>query len=208
MRRWIGWLFLLAGLLLVSYPLLKKIAFDRQQQQLLATFEQLGEMGQADMAVEMDPALPSQEPTAPDDGRSSMLDGARGLLKIPGIDLEMIIFDGASETDLDKGAGMIEPKKQFDRHNIGLAGHRSVLKGQLFNRLGELREGDEITVDTTEETLRYTVIDTFVVHQSDISVLNDAEKPLLTLVTCTPLGKRHSPNRLIVQAELQDVAEH
>lgn len=208
LRRWIGWLFLLAGLLLVSYPLLKKIAFDRQQQQLLATFEKLGEMGQADLAMETEIELPSLKKPTADNSQNAMLEGARGLLKIPKIDLGMIIFDGVSETELAKGVGMIEPQKEFVHHNVGLAGHRSVAKGQQFNRLGELREGDEITVDTADETLRYKVIDTFVIHQSEISVLDDAEKPLLTLVTCTPLGKRHPPNRLIVQAELQDVAEH
>ncbi|MEK3936267.1 class D sortase [Sporosarcina sp. FSL W7-1349] len=208
MRRWIGWLFLLAGLLLVSYPLLKKIAFDRQQQQLLATFEKLGEMGQADLAMETEIALPSPEKNAADNSQNTMLDGARGMLEIPKIDLGMIIFERVSETELAKGAGMIEPQKEFAQHNVGLAGHRSVAKGQQFNRLGELREGDEITVETAGETLRYKVTDTFIVHQSEIGVLDDAETPLLTLVTCTPLGKRHPPNRLIVQAELQDVAEH
>lgn len=44
-------------------PITQKIAFDRQQQQLLATFEKLGEMGQADLAMETEIALPSPEKT-------------------------------------------------------------------------------------------------------------------------------------------------
>lgn len=187
---------------------MKKIAYDRQQQQLLATFEKLGDMEQSDVAIEPVLEMPAPQTESPDDSQKALLNGAKGILKIPKIDMDMVIFNGVSETELDKGAGMIEPEKEFTRHNIGLAGHRSVAKGQLFNRVGELREGDEILVDTVQDTLRYKVTDTFVVHESEVSVLDNQDIPLLTLVTCTPLGKRNPPNRLIVQAELLDVNPH
>lgn len=149
--------------------------------------------------------LPAPQEELPNESQNVLLNGAKGILKIPKIDMDMVIFNGASQTELDKGAGMIEPQKEFMRHNIGLAGHRSVAKGRLFNRVGELREGDEIFVDTLQKTLRYKVTDIFVVHESEVSVLDNQDTPLLTLVTCTPLGKRNPPNRLIVQAELQKV---
>jgi len=130
------------------------------------------------------------------------LEGARGIININKIDLEMVIFDGARPETLSKGIGMIEPKKKIGVNNIGLAGHRAVAKGKQFNRMNELRINDEIQVTTKEGTYEFVIVDSFIVHQSDVSVLDEQEGPLLTLVTCTPLGAVNPPNRLIVQAAL------
>lgn len=203
MRKLLGWILVIAGLLLIGYPFYEKIAYDRQQQELLEAFDQLGEMEDLAFTDEQESVQASKNP---DKKQNSSLKGGRGVVKIGKIDLEMLIFEGVTENELGKGAGMIEPQKDFAKHNIGLAGHRAVADGKQFNRLGELEAGDEIQVDTNKETLTYRITDTFVVHKTDVSVLEDRETPQLTLVTCTPLGSWHPSDRLIVQAELQDVA--
>lgn len=202
-RKIIGWLLIAAGLAIVSSPLLEKLAYDRQQGQLLAAFDQLGEMEDADFSEPDDAAI---SPVPGEKKKQDPLKGGRGILSIEKIDLEMMIFEGVSENELGKGAGMIEPKKDFTSNNIGLAGHRAVMEGKQFNRLGELEKGDEIQVNTKKELLNYRITDTFVVHKSDVSVLEDQDTPQLTLVTCTPLGSWRPPDRLIVQAELIDAS--
>lgn len=197
-----GWILVLGGLLLICYPFLKNIAYDRQQQQLLEAFDQLGAMEDIDFSEEQATVEPSK---GSDKKTDPALKGGRGIVTIDKIGLEMLIFEGVTEKELGKGAGMIEPQKDFTKHNIGLAGHRAVADGKQFNRLGELEAGDEIQVSTKKETLHYRITDTFVVHKTDVSVLEDQNTPQLTLVTCTPLGSWHPPDRLIVQAELQTV---
>lgn len=202
-RKLIGWLLIAAGLAIASSPLLEKLAYDRQQNQLLAAFDQLGELEDADFSELGDVAI---TPEPGERNKQDPLKGGRGILSIDKIDLEMMIFEGVTENELGKGAGMIEPKKDFTTNNIGLAGHRAVMDGKQFNRLGELEKGDEIQVNTKKELLNYRITDTFVVHKSDVSVLEDKETPHLTLVTCTPLGSWRPPDRLIVQAELVDAS--
>lgn len=199
MRKVLGICLVLIGLAVVFYPQFKNYTYDREQQQLLTSFQQLGD---TDLLEQL--STDAETVTIdPNDDLAKQLEGARGILTIDKIDVEMIVFDGAGVEALSKGAGMIEPKKEFGVNNIGIAGHRAVAKGKQFNRLGELNIDDEIQVTTQDGTYTFVITDTFVVHQSDISVLQDKDEPLITLVTCTPLGKRNPPDRLIVQAALK-----
>ncbi len=196
-----GLFFILIGIAIFLYPLYENMQYDREQQQLLDSFAQLGNTEQLEQAsMQIEQTVAESERTNED--KSDLLKGTRGLLSIDKIDLDMLIFDGTSTEALSKGIGMIEPQKEFGVNNIGLAGHRAVTRGKQFNRLDELDVNDEIQVTTSNGTLEYVVVDTFVVHQSEVSVLNDQDEPLLTLVTCTPIGSRNPPHRLIVQAAL------
>ncbi|MET3655462.1 class D sortase [Sporosarcina psychrophila] len=204
MRKIVGVLLMVIGLAVVFYPQLEKQHYDRGQQQLVRSFEQLGNTEQIEHASnQYEDTLAVQKYNEPTGEKSKLLEGARGIININKIDLEMIIFDGTSPETLSKGIGMIEPKKEFGVNNIGLAGHRAVAKGKQFNRMNELRMNDEIQVTTQEGTYEFVIVDSFIVHQSDVSVLDDQEGPFLTLVTCTPLGAVNPPNRLIVQAALK-----
>lgn len=195
---------LAVGISIILYPQIENRTFNKEQQEILAAFEQLGSMDDFDQSSQQDRVMEIVESGRDTDVSNELLDGMRGILKIDKIDMEMAIFDGATVEALNKGAGMIEPNKQFGVNNVGLAGHRAITHGKQFNRLEELLPGDEMSVVTKDGTFEYVITDTFVVHQSEVSVLNDKMNPLLTLVTCTPIGSRNPPNRLIVQGELKE----
>ena len=199
MRILISVCFLLLGSFLLFYPQVEKRVSDSKQEQLIEAFENLG-----NTSIDEETESPLEVQANADEGQLARLNGARGIVRIPKIDLEMLIFDGSSESSLTKGIGMIEPKKEFGVNNVGLAGHRSTTKGKQFNRLDELSLRDIVEVKTEEGTYEYEVIQTFVVDQKEVEVLEDTKEPLLTLVTCTPLGKRNPTDRLIVQAKLKN----
>ena len=46
---------------------------------------------------------------------------------------------------------------------------------------------------------RFVIVKTFVVDRTQVEVLDDQAEPLLTLVTCTPVGAKNPRERLIVQ---------
>lgn len=203
LKKIAGILLIVVGFAVVFFPQLEKQFYNREQRQLIATFEQLGNTEQIELASIHSEETPTvKKNTQSINEPSNPLDNARGIIHIDKIDLEMVIFDGTSPEALGKGIGMIEPKKKIGVNNIGLAGHRAVAKGKQFNRLGELTVNDEIRVTTEDGTYDFVIVDSFVVHQSEVSVLDDQDEPLLTLVTCTPLGTANPPDRLIVQAAL------
>lgn len=194
---------------MLFYPQLEQLFYDREQKKLVASFEQLGEIEQILPFIE-DGEMNELQRTdtvkaivTRNEGKP--LANARGLMRIESIDLEMVIFDGSTPEHLGKGAATVIPEKQFETNNVGIAGHRALAKGKQFNRLGDVQEKDLIEIVTAEGVFQYEVVRSFIVHKSDISVLDEQEKPFITLITCTPIGRPNPPDRLIVQAELKEV---
>lgn len=131
-----------------------------------------------------------------------------GILTIDSIDLEIGILNGTSNYALKKGLGIVDPKKNWETQNVSIAGHRAYSYGKQFNRMNEVKNGDKIEIKTMTSTYIYQVTDKFIVHKSQVEVLEDGEKPTLTLITCHPLRKKNPPNRLIVKATLIDITNN
>jgi len=90
--------------------------------------------------------------------------------------------------------------------NTVLSGHSSndvIDKGDykfIFARLDHLAKGDSIFVNYQSKRYTYTVTRTEVVKPTQVNKLvYKTAKPMLTLITCTPLGT--SLNRLLITAE-------
>lgn len=69
----------------------------------------------------------------------------------------------------------------------------------IFTLLDKLKPQDLIFIDYQGQRYIYRVYDSFVVKPTDLSVLNQGSKNILTLITCTPVGT--STNRLIIRAQ-------
>ncbi|RNB87587.1 class D sortase [Brevibacillus nitrificans] len=188
---------ILIGLLLLFSPQLEKKASDQKQEQLIEAFEVL-----SDVSQKIDDSTEQNEQVIVQNETLKLLDGARGVIRIPKIDLSMMIFEGSGEASLRKGVGMIEPEKEFGKNNVGIAGHRATTYGKQFNRLNELVSNDTIEIQTKDGSYEYVIVNTFIVDRTKVEVLADHKEPLLTLVTCTPIGKKNPTDRLIVQAKL------
>jgi sortase A len=189
LRTLIGLSFLAAGIYFVIQPQVEKKALEKEQKELIKAFEEI--------------AYANPEPNEAEVNRKSPLSGARGILSIPKIDLEMLVFEGTGAGSLKKGAGLIQPEKKVGIQNIGIAGHRGAQYGKQFNRLDELVINDEISFVQNAHRYTFIVTDKFVVDRTQVDVLSEKGEPYLTLVTCTPVGVKNPRERLIVQAVLQ-----
>ena len=89
--------------------------------------------------------------------------------------------------------------------NIFVTGHSSNFwwdKGrfnQVFALLDKLAPNDDIFVSYEGKTYHFVVTRSYIVKPTNIEVLNPSDEPILTLMTCTPVGT--TINRLIVQAK-------
>jgi len=70
----------------------------------------------------------------------------------------------------------------------------------IFTLLNKLHPGDQIEINYQGIPYIYEVTDSVVVKPTDFSILTQTPNPILTLVTCTPVGT--STNRLVVHAKL------
>lgn len=124
------------------------------------------------------------------------------LLEIPALDLEVPVYDGASELHMNLGIARIEGTAQLGTDgNLGMAGHRD----GFFRVLKDIKFGDELLLTTMDGVLTYKVDELQIVDPSAIEVLNDRGRASITLVTCYPFYfVGHAPERFIVHATLQE----
>ena len=127
-----------------------------------------------------------------------------GIIQIPKIKVKDPIVEGVEKSNLKAGIGHVPGTPLPGQPgNCALAGHRNYALKKLFRRLDELKNGDEVTIITKTETLKYIVTGKVVVEPDDVSVLEGSEdKSIISMITCTPMYV-HS-HRLVVFAELAE----
>lgn len=129
-------------------------------------------------------------------------DGVIGIMVIPKINLKTPIGEGVDMETLKFAVGHFKGTAQPGQNgNFCVAGHRSYTYSEYFNRLDELKKGDEIIIRTKTGEFTYVVTDSFVVEPTHTEVLNPTKDATLTLVTCTPV--RIATHRLIIKAALK-----
>lgn len=145
------------------------------------------------------PVKPSPKPTKAQEKTDSF---APERIVIPGVGIDLLVFsvplkNGTWEVlphvaNYAEGTSLINPTKG----NVGIYAHDR-LDG--FTRIKELLTGSDIIVYGLTQKATYKVITTDVVAPSDVSVFDQTDKPILTLITCDGL---FSEKRYMVQAEL------
>ncbi|WP_337099003.1 class D sortase [Paenibacillus sp. YIM B09110] len=228
MRKILSYTLVILGILVLLYPKASEWYEGKQQERLMAewedaSFDQTAE-DEAQAQFEDLTSLFSEEPgnsvetvdtaavtteaplatIAPTEKPKAEMPKLQTIatIKIPSIKLSLPILEGATQKNMKYAAAHLkETAKLGQVGNAAIAAHRMRAKGKLFNRLGEVKVGDKITVETKGETFTYTVYDVSIVEPTDVSVLNYNNKDkLLTLITCDPIVK--PTHRLIVHAKL------
>lgn len=153
-----------------------------------------------DAARQIDQALWSRERKLAFAESSAKPGAPKGILRIPSVHLEVPIYLGANELNLNRGAAHIEGTSALSRPgNIGIAGHRD----GFFRSLKDVQIDSEILLEADGRISVYRVSEILVVEPSEVDVLDATRVPTITLVTCYPFYFVGSaPLRYIVRAEL------
>lgn len=131
------------------------------------------------------------------DGGSHML----GYLEIPAINVELPVFRGTEERQLQAGAGWWIgtrlPTGGESTHCV-ITAHTGLAKAKLFTDLDQLAAGDRFTVTVLDRKLTYEVDQILVTEPDEVDALEIVEgEDYLTLYTCTPYGV--NTHRLLVR---------
>ena len=102
--------------------------------------------------------------------------------------------------DLKKGIGhFIQSVLPGEEDNCVLSGHRDT----VFTKLGKLKIGDQLIVQTSAGTFTYEIKLIRIVDKDDKTVIVPTDHAVLTLTTCYPfLFIGSAPNRYILSADL------
>ena len=129
-----------------------------------------------------------------------------GNIKIDKIDLKLPIYFGDNMEILSYGVGHYAGSYfPGEGGSIILAGHND---SGYFERILELVGGDKIVIETSYGTFDYSVFDTKIVSENNLSAFPiQEERELLILYTCYPLGVGYKTERFVVYAYRGDVRE-
>ncbi len=118
-----------------------------------------------------------------------------GYLEIPSIDVRLPIYHNSSPESLDRGCGHLEGSSlpvEGEAVNTFLFAHRNLAKAQMFERLGEMREGDTFSLTVLKDTSVYRVQSVTVVDPRRQDAVDDQKiergEQTCTLATCHPNG--------------------
>jgi sortase A len=120
------------------------------------------------------------------------------VLDVPKFNIRVPVIEGTDELALNRGVGWIPgTARPGQTGNVGIAGHRD----GFFRALKDIREGDEIRLETLKGLIRYQVNQLEIVTPNDVAVLRERQTDSLTLVTCYPFYfMGDAPQRFIVHA--------
>lgn len=199
MRRPIGIVLILLGILLIGGSLVNNIAQRMAKDRAIAEFEKLRVISQ-NAVDDRKTAGENAAGTDEDEGGTDLDDGVICMLRIPDIDSEEPVKDGSSRGVLAAALGHMEGTAYpGEIGNCVIAGHRNYSFGKFFNRLDEVAVGDLIYIDTLDATYTYQVREIKVVEPDALEILDETENEQLTLFTCTPIYI--ATHRLVVIAD-------
>ena len=123
-----------------------------------------------------------------------------GRIEIPRLNLSTVVFEGADDGVLERGAGHLPGSAlPGNRGNIVLAAHRDT----FFRPLRGIRVGDQVKIHQPSGDSVYIVKSAWIVDPDQVDVLKPTAEPALTLITCYPfryIGP--APERFVVRAVL------
>jgi len=206
--RVVLWGMAIVFMLIVTLWEISKVSEPEKLPTLQETQELVDESIPYDEAEPEDTVLveEDQEPLRlliPEFVAESMKSGQRaGTLSISVIDFKMEVITDATAANLNRAPALMK-STQFPG-NIGnavISAHRMYEYGSHFNRIDELKIGDEIQFETEDNQFTFIVEQIMIVDPSEIWItLGDQREARLTLFACTPI--RIATHRIAVFAVL------
>ena len=126
-----------------------------------------------------------------------------GILTIPNVDVRVAVFNGTSDSVLNKGAGRVPGTAKIDGDgNLAIAAHRD----GFFRGLKDIEIGDDIKLRHGDGIVNYNVTEVFIVDPDAVHILEPTDDATLTLITCYPFYfVGDAPQRYIVKAVAESI---
>ncbi len=160
--------------------------------------------GQTEAARDFEQPVPDTPATRaavqPTSIRRFALGDTMAKLEIPRLGTELYVVEGDGARELRRGPGHLAGSAMPGQSgNCIIAGHRDT----HFRVLKDIREGDDIILQTQTGEYLYRVKRTQIVTPENTSVLQPTKGPELNLITCYPFYYVGSaPKRFVVEAQL------
>lgn len=131
------------------------------------------------------------------------LQGGIARISIPNLHLDAIVVELKAMDDvqtLNEGPSHVPATAMpGPKGNVVIFGHRTTY-GAPFGNIDQLKDGDQVTLESTTGIYTYAVVGQKVIGEHDMSVLSQDGPPRVSLCACNPPHRRDQ--RLVVTAVL------
>ncbi|MDO9556689.1 MAG: class D sortase [Coriobacteriia bacterium] len=123
-----------------------------------------------------------------------------GTLTIPALQQSFPVIEGTGTKELERGVGhLVQTAMPGEADNCVISGHRDT----VFSKLGMLKKGDLLIMETATGTYTYEISRIRIVHKDDRTVVVPADHAVLSVSTCYPFNYVGSaPDRYVLVANL------
>ncbi|MDO8964833.1 MAG: class D sortase [Coriobacteriia bacterium] len=123
-----------------------------------------------------------------------------GTLTIPALKQRFPVIQGTGDAELKRGVGhLTQTALPGESDNCVLSGHRDT----VFTRLGRLKIGDMLIVETAAGSFTYKIRRIRIVHKNDRTVVVPTDHAVLTVSTCYPFRYvGAAPDRYVLIADM------
>lgn len=210
-RKFFGITLMVIGITIILTAISIRFYGEYKQKKILKDFENtLISMGEdnntkGDMVSSTTAVTTPESSTIPDQKEPTPapeISGTIGIMTIPKISLKIALSEGTTDEVLKYAVGHFKDTAMpGEIGNSSFAGHRNYTYNEFFNRLDEVKIGDDIIVRTKKGEFKYKVYEKKVVLPTEVSVLDATKDATITLITCTPI--RVATHRLIIKGRLE-----
>lgn len=107
-------------------------------------------------------------------------------LRVPRLDLEVVVVNGTDSETLKRGPGRyLGTAMPGQGELVYIAGHRTTY-GAHFSRIDRLRKGDRVFLELPYATFEYAITGHRIVKATELSVLKSKGREQLALQACHP----------------------
>ena len=122
-----------------------------------------------------------------------------GQIMVPSVGIHLPIGRGVGNNTLMLAAGTMKPNQKMGHGNYALAGHHMISKKVLFTPLYfHAHRGTLVYVTDMRKIYTYRINVRKIINPHDVGVINNTNRPIITLITCNDSGSR----RLLLQGRL------
>lgn len=192
----LGIICILGGIILIAHPFIE-IGLDKMD--ISKNINQWDKQRKSEVAKKPDSSNKNKKknkyPVVKVDGKSII-----GKIIVVKTGEQIPILMGATEENLRGGATLYDNGiYPGDNGTAVILGHRETTFGFLEN----IKVGDEVEVQSLNNTYKFKVKKTYVTKPDNESILAQEKRPSLTLVTCYPFRYvGPAPDRFIVKLDL------
>lgn len=203
----IGFIIIIAGLLLVSgdYLKSKKDKAYREVSVSLYVDSENGTQDNTPQNVDADTSEPEQPEPAPEQP-SKDYHGYLGILTIDKLNLTQGFYDkNNSNNNVSKNITFLEPSNYPDEQNgnVILVSHSGTSRIAYFKNLYKLNVGDTAKIDYKGKIYTYKIDDIYKENKDgNVTIYRDTNRSTLTMITCT---KNDNTKQTVYIAYLESV---